>query len=173
MRRFVLLAAALLVAAFPAIAAELRLDVALTSGPHPEMRVVIRNLADVPILIPYGALIGSRFYSFRFRPFVTTPGGQNHELIDTGTPAAVGGRLDPLVVPLLPRASYAVEIPLTQFTIADTSENVETYIRKPGRLRVELDTRDAVCPLYGYPNPNMIQCWKGRLESNVLPLPPH
>jgi hypothetical protein len=174
MRGFWLLTTAVVVAPLPAIAAPVRLAVELSGGPHAEMRIAIQNLDDVPLLVPFGGLIGSRFYSLRFRPFVTTPDGKDHELIYSGTPGIAGGRVDPLVVPLLPHATYAVEIPLTQFSILDASEKLESYIRKPCRLRVELDTHDAVCPLYGYPNPNMIRCWQGRLVSNVLELPqPH
>jgi len=76
-----------------------------------------------------------------------------------------------MVVPLVPRASYTVPIPLSLFYVLDASESLEVFVSKRCELRIELDIEKATCPLYGYPNPNMIPCWRGKLVSNVLQLP--
>ena len=51
------------------------------------------------------------------------------------------------------------------------SEGLEKFIRQRCQLRVELEIRNFACPLYGYPNPNMILCWQGKVVSNTVPLP--
>jgi hypothetical protein len=145
--------------------------VAITSGPASEIRITVRNAGDQPLLLPVGALIGSRFYGLRFQVVVSVPGGKERRATYAGGPGIVGGRLDPLVVPLVPSASYTVQIPLARFVILDQPEKLETLILKRCQMRVELDVRNATCPLYGYPNPNMLPCWQGKVVSNILQLP--
>jgi hypothetical protein len=136
-----------------------------------KIRITAQNVSDAPLLLPFGALIGSQFYNFRFQIIVVASDGAEHRLIDAGSPGIVGGRLDPLVVPLLPGSSYTVEIPLSRFAVLDGSEKLETLLLKGCRLRVELDVHRPTCPLYGYPNPNMIPCWEGKLISSILRFP--
>jgi hypothetical protein len=180
MRRFWLLASAVLVFILPCIAADawgsavngVRMGIAITSGPNPEILIKVQNVDDKPFLLPFGALIGSRFYDFGFRAIVTVPSGKDRRVIYTGGPGIVAGRLDPLVLPLVPTASYSVSIPLARhFYVLDESENLETFILKRCKIRVEMDVENSVCPLYGYPNPNMSLCWQGKVVSNVLQLP--
>jgi hypothetical protein len=113
----------------------------------------------------------SRFYDFRFQVVVSVPGGKDRRAAYAGGPGVVAGRVDPLVLPLIPGASYAVQIPLVHFVILDGPENLETLILKRCQVRLELDVQNFACPLYGYPNPNMIPCWQGKIVSNVLQLP--
>jgi hypothetical protein len=147
------------------------MGIAVTSAPHSEIRITVRNAGDQPLLLPIGALIGSRFYDLRFQAVVSVPGGKEWRAAYAGGPGVVGGRVDPLVVPLVPGASYAVQIPLARFIILDQPEKLETIILKRCQIRVELEVRDATCPLYGYPNPNMIPCWQGKVVSNVVQIP--
>ena len=56
-------------------------------------------------MLLFDALIGPRFYDFRFRPIVTVPGGKDLRVIYVGAGGVVAGRLDPFVVPLLPNAT--------------------------------------------------------------------
>jgi hypothetical protein len=110
MRRFRLLASAVLVFVLPGVAADpwgsavngVRMGIAISSGPNSEIRITVQNVDDKPLLLPFGALIGPRFYDVGFRVVVTVPGGKDRRVIYTGGPAAVGGRLDPLVLPLVP-----------------------------------------------------------------------
>ena len=52
-------------------------------------------------------------------------------------------------------------------------------LRPNGWLWAELDCKyigstaipPLACPLYGFPNPNVITCWQGKLTSNKLRLP--
>jgi hypothetical protein len=179
MRRFWLLASAVLVFMLPGVAADawgsavngVRMGIAINSGPNPEIQITVQNVDDKPLLLRVGVLIGPRFYDFGFRVAVSVPGGKDRRAIYTGGPGAVGGRLDPLVLPLVPSASYTVKIPLAGFYVLDESENLETFISKRCQMRVELDVQNFICPLYGYPNPNMIPCWQGKVVSNVLQLP--
>ncbi|HVN06297.1 MAG TPA: hypothetical protein VMT86_17870 [Bryobacteraceae bacterium] len=125
----------------------------------------------MPVLLTFGALIGAGFHDYLFRLIVTIPQGQDLRVIYTGAPGAVGGRIDPLVIPLVPGAVYSVAVPLSLFYVLDANTPLQEYIRRPGRLRAELNVEHAACPLYGYPNPNMIPCWHGRLVSNILVMP--
>ena len=68
-------------------------------------------------------------------------------------------------------ASYTVKIPLARFYVLDESEKLETFILKCCQMRVGLEVQNPICPLYGYPNHNMIPCWQGKVVSNVLQLP--
>jgi hypothetical protein len=147
------------------------MGIAVTSAPHSEIRTTVRNAGDQPLLLPVGALIGSRFYDLRFQAVVSVAGGKERRATYAGGPGVIGGRVDPLVLPLVPGASYAVQIPLARFVILGQPEKLETLILKRCQLRVELDAWNATCPLYGYPNPNMIPCWQGKVVSNVLQLP--
>lgn len=130
----------------------------------------MQNVDENPLLLTFGALIGSRFSDFRFRVVVTVD-GKDRRVIYVGGPGVVAGRIDPLVIPLVPSASYTVRIPLARFYVLDESDNLATYISKRCQMRVELDVQNPTCPLYGYPNPNMIPCWQGKVASNVLHLP--
>jgi hypothetical protein len=147
------------------------MGIAVTSGPNSEIRITVRNAGDQALLLPIGALIGSRFYDLRFQVVVSVPGGKERRATYAGGPGAVGGRLDPLVLPMVPSASYTVPIPPAGFVILDQPEKLEALILKRCQMRVELDVRNATCPLYGYPNPNMIPCWQGKVVSNVVQLP--
>jgi len=160
----------LLTACLASAAEAVRLAVAVDHSTA-ALQVSVQNAGQKPLLLTLGALIGSRYYDFRFRLIVTTPQGHDLHVIYTGGPGAIGGRIDPLVIPLVPGAMYSMAVPLSRFYVLDANTSLQEYIRKPGRLRVELDVEHAVCPLYGYPNPNMIPCWRGRLVSNVLVLP--
>lgn len=179
--RFSLAALVVLVAVvFPDLAAQpetwgpvwdgVRLGMAVRSGPSAAIQISAQNVSDTPVLLPFGSLIGAGFYDFAFSVVVTTPDRKDHKVIYTGSPGAIGGRIDPLVIALAPKASYTAQIPLALFYVLDTSEKLDTYISKPCRLRVELNVEQAICPLYGYPNPNMIPCWQGKLVSNTLQL---
>jgi hypothetical protein len=109
----------------------LRIGIAIKSGLHPEIRIAVRNVDDSPVLLTFGSLIGPRFYDLRFRV----------------------SRIDPLVVPLIPGARYTVRIPLASFSVLDESENLETFILRRCKVRVELEVRNPTCPLYGTPTP--------------------
>lgn len=51
------------------------------------------------------------------------------------------------------------------------SESLETFVSRHAQMRVELEARNPVCPIYGYPNPNMIPGWQAKLALNMLELP--
>lgn len=148
-----------------------RLGIAISSVPTSEIVVTVQNVDDKPLLLPFGVLIGPGLYDFRFQVVGTVPGGEDRRVIYTGGPGVVGGRLDPLVLPLVPNASYNVRIPVARFYVLDESEKLETFLKKRCQVRVELDVQNPICPLYGYPNPNMISCWQGKIVSNILQLP--
>lgn len=179
MRLYRFVGCALLVFVLPCVAADdwgdavngLRMGIAIESGTHPEIRIAVRNVDDTQVLLTFGSLIGSRSYDLRFRVILTEPGGKDRHAIFAGGPGAVGGRIDQLVVPLISGATYTVQIPLASFSVVHESANLETFILKRCKVRVELEIRNPTCPLYGYPNPNMIPCWQGKVVSNTLQLP--
>jgi hypothetical protein len=147
------------------------MGIAIVRGPDSGIRITVQNAGDTPLLLPFGALIGSHYYDLRFQVVVSVPGGKDRRATYAGGPGVVGGRVDPLVLPLVPGASYTVQVPLARFVVLDQPEDLETLILKRCQIRVELEIRNPVCPLYGYPNPNMIPCWQGQVVSNVLQLP--
>ena len=178
MRRFWLLTAVAFVFVLPGVAAAdwgstldgVRMGIAIGSGPNSEIRITVQNVDDKPLLLSFGALIGPALYDFQFRVVVNVQ-GKDRRVIYTGAGGIVAGRVDPMVVPLVPSASYTVRIPLALFYVLDGSEKLETFISRRCQMRVELDVQNPTCPLYGYPNPNMIPCWQGKVVSNVLRLP--
>jgi len=131
--------------------------IARAGGAGGAIRITVRNAGEQPVLVTLGDLIGSRFYHLRFVLAVTAD-GQERRAPYMGGPGVVAGRVDPLVVPLVPGASYRVDVPLASFG----------GVAARGRMRVELEVRKPACPLYGYPNPNMIPCWEGRAVSNEI-----
>ncbi len=145
-----------------------RLQIALTGNPQPEIGITAQNVDSKPLLLPIGALIGDGFYDIRPVLVLTAPGGKDRRAVYTCDPGVVGGRVDPLVVPLLPKSSYTLEISVACFSLPDAPGTLEAFLHKPFRWRVELNVENAVCPLYGYPNPNMIPCWRGKAVSNIL-----
>ena len=179
MRRSWLLVSAAMVFTIPCAAADgwgthvngVRMGIAISGAPESEIRITAQNAGDQPLLVPFGALIGSRFYDLRFQVVVSLSGGKERRAVYAGGPGIVGGRVDPLVVPLVPGASYTVQIPLARFVILDGPENLETLVLKRCQMRLELDVQNPACPLYGYPNPNTIPCWQGKVVSNILQLP--
>jgi len=160
----------LLTACLASAAEPVRLAVAFNPL-QPILHISAQNVDQKPLLLTFGSLIGPGYYDFRFRLIVTTPQGHDLRVIYTGVPAAIGGRIDPLVVPLLPGAIYDVAVPLSLFYVLDANASLAEYVRKAGRLHVELNVEHAACPLYGYPNPNMILCWQGHVVSNALQMP--
>jgi len=155
----------------PVAGVELRIS--LIDTPHPEIRVTVQNVSETPILLPLGALIGARFHDLVFQVVLTTTDGRDHRVIYLGGPAGVTGRVDPLVVPLVPKASYSVALPIDKLYVLDGSNKLENFLRQPCQLRVELEIQKPQCPLYSFPNPNpnMIPCWKGKVVSNVVHVP--
>lgn len=170
----------LLALVLPAVAAEpgawgpavhgVRMGIAI-DGRSTTIRITVQNVEDKPLLLPLGSLIGSRFYLFHFRPILTMPDGRHPRVIDASGPGAVAGRMDPLVVPLAPNASYSVQFPLARFYDLDDSKKLDVFVSQRCQVRVELDLQKITCPLYGYPNPNMIECWQNKVVSNTVQLP--
>jgi hypothetical protein len=179
MRRSWLLASSAVILALLSAAAEgwgsavngVRMEIAFIGDTHSGVRITVQNTGNQALLLPAGTLIGDRFYDLRFEIVVSVPGGQERRAVYAGGPGAIGGRVDPLIIPLIPGASYTVEIPIARFLIPDKPEKLETLIGKRCQFRAELNLRNPACPLYGYPNPNMVPCWQGDLASNVLRLP--
>ena len=183
----------LLVVAVPCVAAEndasdwgptvdgLRLSVALLSGSPAgsRVRVTVNYTGDKPLLLPFAFINGDLMSRYRPQLLVTTTEGQ-HSFIFDGLDA-IFGRDDPLVVPMAPNASYTLELPFAEWH--DSHGNtirLQKYVHQQGQLWVEWNCAyhgtttsppSLPCPLYGYPNPNQITCWEGKLISNKLTLP--
>lgn len=147
----------------------LTIGVAVAAEQH-ELHVTVQNVGHEPLMLPLGNLIGSESYNFRFEVVVATPDGKTHSVIDTAV-AVIAGRLDPLIIALVPKASYTVRLPLARFYVMDLEQPLNKMVRQPCRMQVELRVVNPVCPPYGYPNPNMIPCWQGKVVSNVLQFP--
>ena len=66
-------------------------------------------------------------------------------------------------------ASYSTVLPMQRLVSLEArARSLESLVTVRGALRVELDIAAGACPLYGPPNPNMIDCWHGKLVSAPL-----
>ena len=144
-----------------------------------QVRVTINYVGDKPLLLPFAFAGGDGISRHRLRLFVSTPDGQHSFSLDSPA-AALRGRFDPLVIPMLPQASYVLELPAAAWYRGFTNEQqLGILIQRQGQLWAELDCKymqstaipSLPCPLYGSPNPNGIVCWEGKLTSNKLRLP--
>jgi hypothetical protein len=94
MRGFWLWASAVLVFVRFGVAADVwgsavngvRMGIAISSLPNSEIVVTVQNVDDKPLLLPFGALIGSRLYHFGLRVVGTVPGGEDRRVIYTVAP---------------------------------------------------------------------------------------
>jgi hypothetical protein len=100
------------------------MGIAIVRGPDSGIRITVQNAGDTPLLLPFGALIGSHYYDRRFQVVVSVPGGKDRRATYAGGPGVVGGRVDPLVLPLVPGASYTVQVPLARFVALDQPEDL-------------------------------------------------
>ncbi len=190
MRRF-LCAAALIVCVLSCPAAEttewgqtldgLRLSVATVahSGGAVQIRVTVNYVGEKPLLLPFAFISGEVISRHRLRLIVSAADGEHTFGLDDPT-IPLRGRFDPVVIPMLCRASYVLESPIAEWCRGRTNpKELEALIQGKGQLWVELDCKyilstaipPLACPLYGYPNPNAITCWQGKLTSNRLRLP--
>ena len=156
---------------------KLRIEIQSQSGA--ELWITVQNVGDKPLLVPIGNLYGADQHLLRFQVFLTAPDGRDRRLAYTGGPGAIAGRLDPLVIPLVPKASYELRISLALFYDLDTSKTLEALLHSKGRLRVELDVQKPNCTPYGCPDPSVygspkvypVPCWEGKAVSNLVQLP--
>jgi hypothetical protein len=186
----VLAVSALLLAALPCAAADaaewgqtvdgLRMSVAVVSDSRsdPQVRVTVNYVGDKPLLLPFAFISDTRIASYRLRLFLLASDGQHS--FDLVPIFLLAGRLDPLVIPMVPQASYVLELPITAWRTGRVDvEHLGALIKRQGQLWAELDCGHVgttaipslTCPLYGYPNPNQIVCWEGKLTSNKVTLP--
>jgi len=149
------------------------------SGVDARVRVTVNYLGPSPVLLPFGFASGYGISRYRLHLFVAAPDGQHVFTLDDGRP--IRGRFDPIVVPLVPHASYTLDLPVTGWRAewrAGLSEmtQLSTLLLRPFHLWAEWDCAHwqgtaPSCPLYGYPNPNAFACWDGKLVSNTLAVP--
>ena len=135
-----------------------------------QFQVTIQNVGDKDLLVPLGIINNTKAYADKLTLVLTTADGKHPRVIFTGMPGVISGRLDALVVPLLSGASYTVRTPMDQYYVLDGSEKLETFCSRSCQLQVELDIRNVVCSPYGFPNPNMLTCWQGKIASNAITL---
>jgi hypothetical protein len=159
----------------------LRLSVAILpdSGVDLQIRVTVNYLGRDPVLLPFAFAGGKGIARHRLSLIVSAADGEHTFGLDDPT-IPLRGRFDPLVIPMLCHASYVLESPIAAWCRGRTNPKyLEGLIQGQGQLWVELDceymlstaTPPLACPLYGYPNPNAITCWQGKLTSNRLRLP--
>src|ERR1039458_2590982 len=159
----------------------LRLSLAVVSadGGDVQIRVTVNYEGEKPLLLPFAFITGERVSRHRLKLLISAADGEHTFSLDDPT-IAIRGRFDPLVVPMVSHSSFVLELPLAAWTRGRTNrEELESVIHRNGLLWAELDCKylgrtalpPLACPLYGYPNPNVITCWQGKLTSNKLRLP--
>ena len=136
------------------------------------LRITIENQGNRDRLLRIGTIIGGRAYLDKLTPVfvsLSAPERKQLRLRDREMPGAVGGRIDPLVVALPVGASYSTVLPMQRLVSLEArARSLESLVTVRSALRVELDIAAGACPLYGPPNPNMIDCWHGKLVSAPL-----
>ena len=142
-----------------------------------EIRVTVNYVGEKSLLLPFAFITGERVSRHRLKLFVSAADGEHTFSLDDPT-IPLRGRFDPLVIPMVSDSSYVLAVPLAAWTRGRTNQKeLESLINRNGLLWAELDcswstpTPLLACPLYGYPNPNAITCWRGKLTSNELRLP--
>jgi hypothetical protein len=133
------------------------------------LRLAIQNISGSPQGLSLGFLSG-KGAQIPSTLILTTPSGR-HELSGMSDGAASGG-IDPLVIPLLPNALYAVHLPLTSYRSVRPNLSVTNALAEATELFVSFFGDKTVCDSYGYPHPNPVPCWFGELRSNVIRLSP-
>ena len=160
----------------------LRMSVAILpgSGVDLQVRVTVNYLGRNPMLLPFAFATGEGISRHRLRLFVAAADGQHSFTLDGANP--IRGRFDPIVIPMVPHASYTLELPAADWRAVwrpglSAMTPLPSLLQQPVHLWVEWDcayfqgTANPSCPLYGYPNPNQFPCWDGKLVSNTLRLP--
>jgi hypothetical protein len=133
------------------------------------LRVAIQNISSSPQGLALGFLTGTGA-QIPSTLILTTPGGRVE--FSSMSDSAGSDGLDPLVIPLLPNAIYAVALPLTSYRSVRRSLTVTNALAEATELSVSFVGDKTVCDSFGYPHPNPIPCWFGELRSNVIRLSP-
>jgi hypothetical protein len=130
-----------------------------------------------PVLVPLGFAGGAGMSRHRLRLFVAAADGQHSFTLDDPL-VPLRGRFDPIVIPMVPHASYTLESSLADWYATwspglSAMTPLPALLRQPVRVWVEWDCAHfegtaPSCPLYGSPNPNQFLCWEGKLVSNTL-----
>jgi len=158
----------------------LRLSDAIVSdsGVDLQIRVTVNYLGRSPSLVPLGFATGDGISRYRPRLFVAAADGQHGFTLDDGRP--IRGRFDAIVVPMVPHASYTLELPVADWRAVwspalPAMTPLPALLQQRVHLWVEWDCAHfqgtPSCPLYGYPNPNQFACWDGKLVSNIVRFP--
>jgi hypothetical protein len=135
------------------------------------LRLAIQNISANPQGLALGFL-SAKGTQIPSTLILTTPGGHQEFSGMSNSASAVSGGIDPLVIPLLPNAVYAVYLPLESYQSIRPNLRLTTALANATELFVRFVGDKAVCDAYGYPHPNPVPCWFGELKSNVIPLPP-
>jgi len=157
----------------------LRMSVAISpdSQANLQIRVTLNYLGRAPLLFPLGFATGDRISRYRSWLFVAASDGQHRFTLDDPL-IPLRGRLDPIVIPMIPHATYILErFPADWYAEWNKGGAPMTplpvLLQQPVRLWAEWDCAHyqgtaPSCPLYGSPNPNVFACWEGKLVSNTL-----
>lgn len=104
-----------------------------------EFRVVLENVGENDLVLNVGLMLGNGRSQKpeAIRLLITDPEGRLRELHPQ--PYIVGGRVDPMLVPLPAGASYTIRCTLAQYVLG-IGKSLESAARlKPGAYRVRAD----------------------------------
>ena len=151
----------------------LRMSLAIPRNPDGsrggDLQIALRNIGQRDVLVNLGKIIGARAYPDRILIVpVTLEGHRILRVIHVGGPGAIGGRLDPLVIPLLAGGMYTLRIPAKDYYLLDERESLETFLPRLSALSAEWE--GVAAPNFstsGAGSP-MLPFWAGKLTSNTL-----
>jgi hypothetical protein len=154
-------------------------DASVVKTGVPNLRVTFRNLRDEEINLYLGT-IGGRgprpckldnrevTCSFNFNLIVTDASGATHKFRFRGM-AYVFGRLDPYIVHLQARSTYAIELGIDQFWAPDTGDYKSLRLDAGKHdISLQFEGREPGTVNLDQPYVKQMSFWKGKLTSNTL-----
>ena len=137
----------------------------------PRFRIELRNAAERDLVLDVGMMLanGQKQYPNAVVPRLTDAQGTTRRL-NLREPPAVGGRVDPLIVPIPIGAAFSIPVDLDQYWAAASKEF--DYHLKPGSYSLEaqftgrgVSQQEANLDLKGIA---LMSYWRGTVTSNRL-----
>jgi hypothetical protein len=134
------------------------------------IRLTVQNISGGSQGLPLGFLIGPGAHIASSLTLTTSGGRYEFSSLDVTIGSRAGGQFDPVVIPMLPGAFYAVHLPFTSYRPVGTNRSVAAVLKEAKSLSVRFVGDKSICDQYGYPHPNPFPCWFGELQSNTVRL---
>ena len=140
-----------------------------SSGALPKLRLEFRNPGPDDLVLNIGTMLanGKKQYPEAIILVITDSRGTFHEMGFAGGPWAIGGRVDPFVLPLPAGATFSLPVDLEKASAADGSKyrfdgSYTIEARFIGKAVISATTRSSL------QDGVLMPFWTGRVTSNRL-----